>query len=282
MSEAGYDTQKMAVFFERLQRANRYSDPKHVPEYLRTHPITINRIAEARSRAETVQPAIVREDRHEYHLVKAKLRVRSTSDPMRAVNYFLDQLRNGGGYHENVARYGYALALTESGDLDRARIELVKLMADYPSVMSFRIAAGQLEKTARDFGRSLDHFEIAFRSAPENRAAVYSYINALLLVGRAGEAKTLLRNYGLSDRRDPKFYKLLAEVENSLGEIANSHHSLAEYYMSLGEFPHAAEQLRLARGTRGLSNYQRQKIVARLEEVEETIQEQESERRQRP
>ena len=100
-------------------------------------------------------------------------------------------------------------------------------------------------------------------------------------MGRAAEAKTLLRSYGLSDRRDPKFYKLLAEAENNLGEIANSHHSLAEYYMGLGELPHAADQLRLARGTPGLSNYQRQKIVARLEEVEETIQEQENEKRQR-
>ena len=267
--------------FERMQRANRYSDPKHIPEYLRTHPITINRIAEARSRAEMVKPTIVREDRHEYHLVKAKLRVRSTSDPMRSVNYFLDQLRSGGGYHENVSRYGYALALMESGDVDSARVELVKLMSEYPSVMSFRIAAGQVEKAARHFGQALGHFEVAFRSDPENRAAVYNYINALLLVGRAAEAKTLLRSYGLSDRRDPKFYKLLAEAENNLGEIANSHHSLAEYYMGLGELPHAADQLRLARGTPGLSNYQRQKIVARLEEVEETIQEQENEKRQR-
>ena len=36
---------------ERMQRASRYTDPSYIPEYLRTHPITVNRIAEAKNRA---------------------------------------------------------------------------------------------------------------------------------------------------------------------------------------------------------------------------------------
>ncbi len=281
MSEAGYDTEKMAVFFERMQRANRYSDPKHIPEYLRTHPITVNRIAEARSRAETVKPNIVREDSYKYYLVKTKLLVRSARDPAHARKFFEEALRNGDYAQEEIARYGYALALTETGDYEQARVELLKLMTDYPTLIPFRIAAGQLEKSARNFEGSLEHFELAFELEPENRAAVYGYINALLLVERAGDAKKLLRSYGLSDRRDPKFYKMLAEAEVKLGEKANSHYTLSEYYLSVGEFPHAAEQLRLARATPGLSNYQRQKIVARLDEVEGTIQKLEKEKRRR-
>ena len=72
---------------------------------------------------------------------------------------------------------------------------------------------------------------------------------------------------------------MLAEAELGLGEKANSHHSLAEYYLSTGEHPLAAEQLRLARDTPGLTNYQRQKIIARLEEVEITIQKLDDEKR---
>ena len=279
MSDAGYDTQKMAVFFERMQHANRFSDPKHIPEYLRTHPITINRIAEARGRAESVKPSIVREDSYKYYLIKTKLLVRSARDPVLARQHFQEVLRNADYSNEELARYGYALALTESGDFEQARIMLLKLMTDYPTVVPFHIAAGQLERRAFDFNASLERFEAAFELEPENRAAVYGYINALLLVERAEEAKALLRKYGLADRRDPKFYKFLAEAETKLGEKANSHHSLAEYYMSVGEFPHAAEQLRLARATPGLSNYQRQKIVARLEDVEGTIQKLEKEKR---
>jgi beta-barrel assembly-enhancing protease len=281
LGDAGFDTEKMAVFFERMERHNRYSDPKHVPEYLRSHPITTNRIAEARSRAETVKPAVIREDSYKYHLVRAKLRVNAEKDPMQARHLFEAELRNGDYVYEEVARYGFALALIETGDFELARNELLKLMADYPSIISFRIALAKLEHRVRDYQKSLRHFELAYEQEPENRAAIYGYINALLLVSRGAEAKALLRAYGLSDRRDPKFYKLLAESEDQLGEIANAHHSLAEYYVSVGEFPHAAEQLRIARRTAGLTNYQRQKIVARLEEVEDTIIQLEAESRRR-
>lgn len=279
MSEAGYDTSSMAVFFERMQRANRYSDPAFVPEYLRTHPVTVNRIAEARARAESVHPAVVREDSYMYHLIKAKLLVRAAANPMEARHLFKTKLDQGDYVYEEVARYGYALALTETGDFDQARVEMGKLLAEYPMVVSFHIAAGALERRARDYTASLTHYQRAFELEPENRAAVYGYVNALLLVDRNEDAKKLLRDYGLSDRRDPRFYKLLAESETQLGESADAHYSLAEYYLSMGEYPHAAEQLRIARSTPGLSNYQRQKIIARLEEVENTVVELDREER---
>jgi beta-barrel assembly-enhancing protease len=281
MSDGGYDTADMAVFFERMQRANRYSDPAFIPEYLRTHPINVNRIAEARSRAQTIRPATIREDSYQYHLVKAKLEVRAAANPMDARHLFQTRLEDGKYVHEEVARYGYALALTETGDFSRARIELAKLIADYPTIVSFRIAAGYLERQARNYAESLRHHEQAFELEPENRAAVYGFTSALLLVGESARARQVLRKYGLSERRDPKFYKLLAESENQLGETADAHHSLAEYYLSVGEYPHAAEQLRIARETPGLSNYQRQKIVARLDEVEQTIIDLERGRRRR-
>ena len=271
MSDAGYDTSSMAAFFERMQRANRYSDPAFIPEYLRTHPVTVNRIAEARDRAQRVRPSMIREDSYKYQLIKAKLMVRGASNPIEAQHYFASLLGQGGFQPEEVARYGYALALIETGDFDRARVEIESLIAEYPTLVPFRIAAGALEKRARNYTMSLAHYRSAYELEPANRAAVYGYINALLIVERGEEAKKLLRDYGLSDRRDPKFYKLLAESETLLGEKANSHSSLAEYYLSIGEYPHAAEQLRIARETPGLSNYQRQKIVARLDEVETTI-----------
>ena len=50
-------------------RASRYSDPKLVPEYLRTHPLSVNRIAEARSRAENLKRKVARKQSFKYLLV---------------------------------------------------------------------------------------------------------------------------------------------------------------------------------------------------------------------
>ncbi len=279
VADAGYDTAKMADFFEKMQRASRFSDPGLIPEYLRTHPITVNRIAEARGRAESVRPSIVKEDSYQYHLVKAKLEVRAQFDPAEAVSIFEHKLKNKSYVYPEVARYGYALALSEAGHFKKARSEIYGLVQDYPMVVSFRLAAGAIESKARRYGEAMAHYRKGYSLEPDNRATVYGYVDALLHVNRAVQAKKILLAYGLSDRRDPRFYNLLAQAESKLGDEVNSFTATAEYYLSMGEFAHAAEQLRLARRTKTLSNYQRQKIIYRLEEIEKLILEMEKDRR---
>lgn len=55
LARSGYDVHAMASMFERMQavsRVNQGSERDRLPEYLRTHPVTTTRIAEARQRAE--------------------------------------------------------------------------------------------------------------------------------------------------------------------------------------------------------------------------------------
>ena len=55
LSRSGYDVNAMASMFERMQavsRVNQGSERDRLPDYLRTHPVTTTRIAEARQRAE--------------------------------------------------------------------------------------------------------------------------------------------------------------------------------------------------------------------------------------
>ena len=81
-------------------------------------------------------------------------------------------------------------------------------------------------------------------------------------------AREVLRNFGASDNRDPRFYKLLAEAEERLKDDVNSHYDLAEYYRAVGETELAAEQLKLAQTIGGISHYQRMRVDARLAEIE--------------
>ena len=52
LERAGFDTRGMATFFERLLRANRLNEFKGAPSYLRTHPLTTERIADMQDRIE--------------------------------------------------------------------------------------------------------------------------------------------------------------------------------------------------------------------------------------
>src|SRR5690554_899833 len=57
LSRSGYDVDAMASMFERMQavsRVNQGPELTRLPDYLRTHPVTTTRIAEARERAERI------------------------------------------------------------------------------------------------------------------------------------------------------------------------------------------------------------------------------------
>ncbi len=271
LNEAGFNPGSMGDFFERMQRASRYSDPAEIPEYLRTHPVTVNRIAEAKERAARMQPAALREDSYDYLLIWQKLNVMSAADPAQAKTYYETQLREGTYRNEAAARYGYALALVEAGDFARARIELDKLLTEQPRITAFQIAYARLEQQAGNLDKALAWFDRARHNTPDSRAATYGYVSLLTNTGEPREARQVLRDFGESDVRDPRFFKLLAEAEERMGDTVNSHYNLAEYYRSIGEVELAAEQLKLAQTVADISHYQRMRVDARLDEVEKEL-----------
>ena len=271
LHDAGFDTIAMARFFERMQVANRYTDPKYIPEYLRSHPVTVNRIAEAKRRAEHLQQPVARENSYDYYLIWTKLNIMAAADPAQAKQQYKTALTDGTYAHESIARYGYALALTEAGDYDKARIEIAKLLSELPNVLAFRLAAARVDQESGDYAGAAANYKMAMDQDAESRAAVYGYANSLILGGHPEQAKRTLRDYGLSDRRDPRFFRLLAEAEQKMGDEANSHYSLAGYYSSIGELELAKESLKLAEAVPNITNYQRYRVQARIEEVEKEL-----------
>jgi len=90
LERAGFDPRGMATFFERMLRANRLNEFKGAPAYLRTHPLTTERIADMQDRVQKSNPRLV-PDSFEYRLTRARLRAASGS-PAEAVAYFRNLL----------------------------------------------------------------------------------------------------------------------------------------------------------------------------------------------
>ena len=121
MARAGYDPEGMAEFFETLNRWSR-SMGSGPPEYLRTHPLTVSRVAEARERAERLQ-APERRDDPMFQLVQARLRVLMANHPSEATNWFRDNLQRADGEALGL-RYGLALALLRASELGTAERQI--------------------------------------------------------------------------------------------------------------------------------------------------------------
>ncbi|NNL99583.1 MAG: M48 family metallopeptidase, partial [Gammaproteobacteria bacterium] len=227
--DGGYDPQSMPAFFKRLQLANRYNDPRYIPEYLRSHPITINRIAESQQRAEDL-PRVPNESSLEYYLIRTKLQVMAAENPSIAKSTAEAVLKSGNYVSEDVARYGYVLALTAAGSYDRAREEINRLIARAPEQVAYRIAAAEVERESGNLPGGAEHFRIAFEMDPTSLAALYGYSETLVLIGQPLEGKRVLREHGYSDDPAPRYFRILAEAEGRAGNTANARIAMAEYY----------------------------------------------------
>ena len=90
LQRAGFDPRGMANFFDRMLKANRLNEFKGAPSYLRTHPLTTERIADMQDRVERLPTRMV-PDSFEYRIARAKLRG-MTGTAQEAVSYFRTQL----------------------------------------------------------------------------------------------------------------------------------------------------------------------------------------------
>ncbi len=269
LTAAGFDPRAMPDFFERLQSLNRHNET-NLPEFLRTHPVTSHRIADARNRAERLLSR-VRDSTEEFHHVQAKLRALGPGDPAEIAKGFKENLAQRKYRSREAERYGYALALKRSRALEAARAEARSLVAQRPARVVYRLLLAEIELETGHTEQGLAEYAVALKQAPVSLPAQQGYAQALLRVGRAQAALGLLRKAVRQRQDEPGLYKLLAQAAGEAGLSFEAHQALAEYYYLSGNLHAALDQLRIATRYAGDSFYRQASIEARIQSIEEEI-----------
>lgn len=271
MSQSGYDTSGMPKFFNRMYKANRFSDPKMIPEYLRTHPLTINRISEAASRARDLQPIDKKATSPNYHFMVARLKAITSKNPAETLEYFNDSVERFEGIKNLSARYGRAITLRRLNKFQEARGEVEELILKNPALINLYIELSNIDRDKGSYLRSLETINLAYGKDPANLAVAYSLIETLMILKLPSEAKKIIGEFDIDVKYGPKFHKTLADIEFSLGNAELSNMSMAEYFFELGDLGGAIAQLRIATTSGNLSNYHRLKATARLKQLEREL-----------
>jgi len=87
--KANLNPEGMAGFFAKLMKKNRVDPRYKLPEYLRTHPLSVNRVTEAKNRIKNFAPKDYRESSM-YDFVKERIRV-LTANEFDGLNAFYNQ-----------------------------------------------------------------------------------------------------------------------------------------------------------------------------------------------
>jgi len=275
LAETDFDPRAMPAFFERLQLATRYYG--RPPEFLSSHPVTENRIADTRGRAEQY-PYKQRADSLAYQLVRAKLAVMTAQSPRAAVEKFEQAVKTGRYQSKEAASYGYALALAAAGDKEGARRQLRALYQQDPDNIAYRSALAKVELAAGNTDTSLRLYADGLDLYPDNKQLVQGYAEALLEAQRPGEARSLLRDYKRNQALDPPLYRLLALSEGRAGDSIEGLLAMAEYHHQMGDTALAIQQLEQARKLGTKDFYQASRIEAELKELKNELAEREGKR----
>ncbi len=264
LDRAGFDVRAMADFFVRLQKYSRVYE-SNAPGYLRTHPLTSERIADMENRIQSMPYRQVI-DSLDYLLVRAKLKA-SDGTPRDAVTDFASQLGEHKYTSEIATRYGYAVALLRDGKYPAAEKEITtlrRLKADSPM---FETLAADLRNKQNDALGALKILRAGLARYPQQRALSYALMDTLLLNRQARDALAYSQDYLLTFPGDARMHEHQARAYAALGKRLQQHRAQAEAYALQGQLLVAIEQLQLAQKSGDGDYFEQSQVDARLREL---------------
>jgi predicted Zn-dependent protease len=275
LAGAGFDTTAMADFFEGLSRIEGVSDASPL-DLLRDHPVTRERIAEARTRA-AQYPRVQPPSSLSYLLMRERVRVLTAPPQATAIAYYRTLAATRPLTF--AEQYGQALALMRNNQAPIAVVTLSKLLDQHPESTPLHAALGQALLAAGENDAALARYARAAQLFPRNVPIIVRYSEALMQSGQAGKAHELLLDLFNNVEPTPDQIRLTALAASSSGDAADAYYYMGEYHLSGGDLALAMQQLELALSTPGISSVQQQRFRARLDEVRGWAREQANSRR---
>ena len=268
LSDANYNPRGMVDFFEVLRRRIALNVTEQL-EFLQTHPLTTNRISEARNNAERLANPVGMQDTTDFQFQQMKLKVMHSNSPRTMLN----SLRNGHISKSETARlYGRILLHLDAGRANQAAPLADKLLELQPYNNSARIAGARVALQTRDYDRAENLLGSVTDIQPDNYAATEILIDTLLRQAKTDEAERLIKRYLRSTSQPiPALYRKYARVLELKGQLTGAHEAMADYYFARDETRAAMSQLELALKSADEDSSDSSRVSARIQEVKDAI-----------
>ena len=262
----GFDPHAMADFFERLQELSRGVGDQ-VPEYLRTHPVTLDRITDARNRASRMAATDTRERGPEFQWMQA--RVQALKDPRRTLQRFRATDSPSPSQH-----YGAAVAHLERGEAGRAREQLERIDAKDAPGLTLELAFAALlheEGQHKQALERLQDLDAVYPGHPVIRERLARVHRDLDQPDRA--IRILSDMIRQESAPNPELLRLQADIADAAGYIAISREAMAEYFFHRAQYEEAVRQFEAAMDASDASERDRQRIEDKRDSARETARE---------
>ena len=254
MVSAGFDPKSTSYMFEKLQSLSRLSGSNEL-EFLRSHPLTKNRIADAQSRAQGFENKKYRNSL-DYDLVRNRTIVHFSEVPRQAVTIFQKELTNSSDKREKLeAHYGLALAYSRDNKHSQALNTMRQALEMDSENLTLQIGLLELHIEAENYFEAEALASSLLSTNPYNYPVSMLYNKVLMNKGDYKSGEKILKDLTLKRPKDPQVWYWLAEVQGLDKNLIGLHLSRAEYFFLTGSYETSIKHLRMALDLTG-NNFQ--------------------------
>ncbi|SEA26781.1 Putative Zn-dependent protease, contains TPR repeats [Acidovorax soli] len=285
MEPSGFAPQGFVSMFDKLQQANRLNDNGSWP-YLRSHPLTTQRMADMHSRLPPGGAAPPPQPGLEHALVAARARVLSNPG-VDALRLWITEPQNSGFASQPAPRraaalYTAALASNQLRDFAAARTAQARLDE---VVRGDAAAQRQSQRLAAEIALAAGLPEAALQRLPAEtgRPELVLRTQALLRLGRPAEVTGALQTWVTNHPHDATVWQLLASAWQAQGQPLRAVRAEAESHAARYDYAAAVDRFKagqdLARKSHSAADYIEASIIdTRLRAMESLLKEQAAER----
>ncbi|NDU86037.1 MAG: M48 family metallopeptidase [Ferrovum sp.] len=265
--KTNYDPKAMATFFTKLGRYGRFYEG--APAFLQTHPLTTERLAEIQDRLQSVPYRQV-QDGPDFALIKARIQA-LVGTPHEAMESFMGHEYDINQPEERPLLYGKAVALWRNGQYSEAQALLEQVREKSAPNALFDSLRAQIVLDEGHGHQALELYQRGLQHYPDQRALIYGYIQALILVRQPEQALRTIADRLLLTSSDARLYEFQSQAYAMQNHQMSSHEALAHAYLLLDNPSAAMEQLQIALRAGDGDFYQKSQVESTLRDVKEEM-----------
>lgn len=293
MTQAGYAPQGAATMFEKLQYASRLNDNGSYP-YLRSHPLTSERIADMQARFQfTPGTPVALPLAMDWAMISARARVLARAD-IGQLRLWIDAVSSsdfekGTPAQQAGGLYAAAMSAGQLRNFDQARAFAARLVTrtgdDAAAARLARLLSAEIELTAGAPARATPWIDTKSKDRPEQFEAGQWAVMSRQSPAQMAPIVEGLRDRVARDPRDAGAWRLLSSLYNAQNEPLRAIRADAEAAVAMLDYPAARDRFKAAQdlvrqmaegkpGLPPLDHYEASIIDARAREIEATLRQQ--------
>ena len=243
MLAAGIDPEAMSTMFEAMLKLTRYTGSQ-VPEFLRSHPLTENRVVDAKNKLSQL-PKKEYSDNFEFHLIRARAIIAINNNPSLSIDHFKNELILS--KNSQAALYGASLAYISLGRYSEAKDAIDQLLKVLPNQLHYKMAEIELYRHQEKYDLAIEKTNQLLKYQPGSYPLRMSLAETYLKSNHFLKSEALLDSLAATHSENPEVWFLLAEIRGLAGNIPGVHMARAQYFILTGVFDQARDQLSYAK-----------------------------------